>query len=321
MSSLRNRALEKRHRPFRVVVTSPPTVASAYNHVGADYGRYADGDAPNVSSAGRNRFEHADAIVWKAIQAAIEEAAASGVGTLRVLDAGCGPGTWLNRIAAHANALGLAVEGIGIDIADAQLAIARKDARILHADGKRTLTYLQHDLANPLPWPDREFHLVLCNYVVLNHLAPNVLPRAVRELCRVASRRIIATVRGLASPATGCITGTEKVRDYHQDCQRGELALVLEDGSEHRLTFNLFSAETLKALFAEHGEILELRAIDLFASRFAPDAKWTGHLVPGVVGRDEVMLKLRDIEETLCRLPGWIDHGTHVLIVAEPLPS
>ena len=27
--------------------------------------------------------------------------------------------------------------------------------------------------------------------------------------------------------------------------------------------------------------------------------------------------KLREMEEGLCRLPGWIDHGTHVLIVAK----
>jgi hypothetical protein len=30
--------------------------------------------------------------------------------------------------------------------------------------------------------------------------------------------------------------------------------------------------------------------------------------------------KLKEIEESLCRLPGWIDHGTHVLIVAQPKP-
>jgi hypothetical protein len=31
------------------------------------------------------------------------------------------------------------------------------------------------------------------------------------------------------------------------------------------------------------------------------------------------MHKLKELEERLCRLPAWLDHGTHILIVAEPL--
>jgi len=31
------------------------------------------------------------------------------------------------------------------------------------------------------------------------------------------------------------------------------------------------------------------------------------------------MRELKELEERLCRLPGWVDHGTHILIVAEAL--
>jgi hypothetical protein len=93
---------------------------------------------------------------------------------------------------------------------------------------------------------------------------------------------------------------------------------VLKDGTEHRLTFNLYSAGMLKAVFAPHATIVDLRAIDLFLNRFAPDAKWTASMVNGLPGREEVLRKLREIEEPLCRLAGWVDHGTHVLIVAQP---
>ena len=160
--------------------------------------------------------------------------------------------------------------------------------------------------------------MALCNYVVLNHMPKSALPRVAKELCRVASDRVIATVRALASPPTACIIGTEQVREYHQDCGRGELALVLKDGTEHLLTFNLYSADTLQAVFAPHATIVDLRAIDLFLSRFAPDANWTGKLVNRLPGRQEVIRKLQETEEALCRQAGWIDHGTHVLIVAQP---
>ena len=177
---------------------------------------------------------------------------------------------------------------------------------------------MTHDLADPLPWPDGHFHLVLCNYVVLNHLPKSALPRVTEELCRVGRDRVIATVRALASPPTGCIIGSEQVREYHQDCGRGELNLVLKDGTEHLLTFNLYSAETLKALFAPHATVVDVRAIDLFLSRFAPDANWTANLVNTLPGRQEVIRKLQETEEALCRQAGWVDHGTHVLIVAQP---
>jgi hypothetical protein len=126
-------------------------------------------------------------------------------------------------------------------------------------------------------------------------------------------------LRALASPPTACIVGTEQVRELHEDCGRGRLALVLKDGTRHVLTFNLYSAETLAALFAPHAAIVDLRAIDLFVSRFAPGANWTEILVNRLAGRQQVIERLKEMEEPLCRLPGWVDHGTHVLLVARPL--
>jgi SAM-dependent methyltransferase len=179
---------------------------------------------------------------------------------------------------------------------------------------------VQHSLVDPLPWPNGHFDVVLCNFAVLNHLPRTALATAVAELCRVARHRVIATLRALASPPTACIVGTEQVRELREDCARGQLAVVLRDGSKHVLTFNLYSAETLKALFASEAQVIDLRAIDLILSRFAPDANWTEVLVNRLPGRRQVMERLKKLEEALCRLRGWIDHGTHVLIVAEPNP-
>jgi len=315
------------HRVTRSIRHTAPyrssnDVAGAYDYVGDDYGRYADGDGlDNPSASTINRFAHADSIVWATICKAINELRDDGVTTLRVLDAGCGPGTWLARVVCQAHCLGLCIEAVGFDVAPGQLEIARKNAariRPRHPRDTSKIKFLRHDLGEPLPWTDGHFHLVLCNYVVLNHLPKSVLPRAIRELCRVGSFRVVATVRALAGPPTGCIIGLDQVRDYREDCNRGKLALVLKDGTEHVVTFNLYGATSLKALFASHAAIVDLRAIDLFVSRFAPDANWTGNLVNALPGRQDVVQKLKEIEETLCRLPGWIDHGTHVLIVADP---
>ena len=61
-------------------------------------------------------------------------------------------------------------------------------------------------------------------------------------------------------------------------------------------------------------DCIDLRAIDLFLSRFAPDPDWSSNLVNSLPGRDDVIRKLKEIEEDLCRQPGQIDHGTHILI-------
>jgi ubiquinone/menaquinone biosynthesis C-methylase UbiE len=296
-------------------------IALAYDHVGHAYGEYADGDAPDDLSSGGNQFAHADAIVWKAISKAMEELRSSGRARIRVLDAGCGPGTWIRRMATHAHRLKMDFEAVGFDISAGQLEIARKTTEsfgMLRASGARRIEFFEHDLAEALPWPDHHFDIVVCNYVVLNHLKKSALPRAIEELCRVANYRVIATVRALGSPPTGCIIGTEQVHDYRQDCSRGELKLALKDGTEHVLTFNMYSAQVLKALFAPHASLVDVRAVDLFISRFASNPKWTGNLVSALPGRPSVVRKLKEEEERLCRRDGWVDHGTHVLLIARP---
>src|SRR5262245_21247396 len=284
MASLSNYASIPKRRSLERPAgrTASRAVASAYDHAGEDYSSYADGDGHGDPSSGQDRFAHADAIVWDAILSAIRDLRATGGSTLRVLDAGCGPGTWLNRVASYAHRLGFDIEAVGVDISKAQLVIARTRAARSDPRDKThrcKITFLEHDLSDPLPWPDRHFHIVLCNYVVLNHLPRTTLPRTVEDLCRVASYRVIASVRALASPPTVCITGTEHAREYRQDCCRGELKVLLNDGTEHRLTFNLYSAETLRAMFAQHSAVADMRALDLFVSRFAADANWTSKAI------------------------------------------
>ena len=302
----------KQRRPDPACAT-----ARAYDQAGEAYGAYADGRAAHYCST--SRFAHADNIVWDSLRKSIDELSEAGITTLRILDAGCGPGTWVRRVAAYARRMHLSVDATGFDIAEGQLEIARRHMDgATGASGNTRVRFLAHNLADPLPWSNGAFHLVLCNYIVLNHLDRSALPGAIGELCRVANHRVIATLRAVASPVTACIIGTEHVSQYHHDRHNGELRLVLKDGSEHVLTLNLYSAERLKALFGTRATIVDLRAVDLFLSRFALDENWTAQLASALPGRSQVLRSLRVAEEQLCREPAWLDHGTHILLVARP---
>ena len=239
-----------------------------------------------------------------------------------MLDAGCGPGTWTRRIADYARDIGLGITVIGIDISTTQLEIARNEARAHESATSRnlaaTIEFQACDLSQPLPWSDRHFDLVLCNYTVLNHLADEALPAAINELCRVASGDVIATLRAIGSSPTACIIGMEHVRQYRQDNDNGALTVTLDDESMHQVPFKMYTAKALSAMFSPHAYIHELRAIDIFSGRFAADGNWNAPLLRNLSERSLVLEQLAKLEEDLCRQPGWIDHGTHVLIVARP---
>ncbi len=296
--------------------------ASAYNHVGDDYSRYADGDAALAQSTlSACRFAHADTIVWKSLQATLDELRQSGITSARVLDAGCGPGLWSKRIADYSRSIGLHVSIVGFDISSAQLEIARHEAEkyldCLPNGAKPAFDFREQDLSRPLPWADGYFDLVLCNYTVLNHITPHTLPSAIAELCRVSTGHLIATLRAVGSTPTVCITGMERVREYRHDAGRSNLTFTLNDGSQHALPFKIYSAQALEGLFSPHADVVDIRAIDIFVSRFAGDKNWTSSLLDGLPDRPAIVEKLKDMEESFCRLPGWIDHGTHVLVVAK----
>jgi SAM-dependent methyltransferase len=300
--------------------------ANAYNHVGPNYARYADG-APggNAPQAAPYRFAQADSIVWEAVQSALDSLRSAGASRVRILDAGCGPGGWSKKIAEYCLSVGLSAEIVGVDISTHQLEFARRDSaewlRRYQTQTKVSLQFQEQDLSRRLPWADGYFHLTLCNYTVLNHLAESVLSSAIAELCRVTEESVIATLRAVGSQPTACIIGMEHVREYQHDQKRGRLALSLDDGSQHQLPFKLYAAQELERLFSPHSSIQDLRAIDIFMSRFAPDAHWTSLLLEALPTRSLLVDKLKEMEEALCRLPGWVDHGTHVLIVTKPKPN
>ena len=72
-------------------------VAAAYNQAGGDYVAYADGD-PTHLFAFNGLHAYADRRVWTLLEAKLTDLRATGASSICILDAGCGPGTWLRRL-------------------------------------------------------------------------------------------------------------------------------------------------------------------------------------------------------------------------------
>jgi len=177
-------------------------VAAAYNQSGADYVAYADGDPTHLFAFG-GLHAYADRQIWALLEAKLTELRATGASSIAILDAGCGPGTWLRRIVLRAHALGFAtINARGFDLARAQFLRARLLARNLSGISGVNLTFDVADLMGELPEADASVDLTLCLYSVLSHLPVARLPKISAEIARVTSGCFIATVRAVGSTPT-----------------------------------------------------------------------------------------------------------------------
>ncbi|MGC1303571.1 MAG: hypothetical protein WA840_14475, partial [Caulobacteraceae bacterium] len=80
-------------------------VAAVYNRAGDGYAAYADGD-PDQLFVFEGLHGYADRRLWALLESKLLDLQAEGATSVSLLDAGCGPGTWLRRLATRAKALG-----------------------------------------------------------------------------------------------------------------------------------------------------------------------------------------------------------------------
>src|SRR3979490_2844758 len=151
-------------------------VAEIYNQAGDDYVCYADGD-PSQPFAFDGMHAYADRCVWAVLETKLTDLRAAGASSVRFLDAGCGPGTWLRRLVIRARALGFSsIAARRFDIAQAQIKRARSAARNLSSLPGVNLTCDVADLADRLPEADTSVDLTLCLYTGFSHLPVGRLP-------------------------------------------------------------------------------------------------------------------------------------------------
>jgi SAM-dependent methyltransferase len=288
-------------------------VADIYNQAGDDYVSYADGDASRLF-AFDGVHAYADRCVWAVLENKLTDLRASGASSIRLLDAGCGPGTWLLRLVVRAHALGFSsITARGFDIAQAQIQRARLAARSPCSLAGVSLTFDVADLADRLPEPDGSVDLTLCLYSALSHLPVTRLPEISKELARVTSGYCITTVRPIGSTPTAFIDSIEKVRRLKQDHVRNRCEIDLSDGRHMAFSFHQFTAVELRNYFAGCFDIEDLRGLDLFHSRFMPDSRWNPVSAPGD-GR--LADELERLEEAHASRQEFMDRATHLLLVA-----
>jgi SAM-dependent methyltransferase len=295
------------------VAEATDDVADIYNQAGDDYVSYADGD-PSQPFAFDGLHAYADRCVWTTLEAKLVDLRAAGANSVRFLDAGCGPGTWLRRLVLRAHALGFSnITARGFDIAEAQIKRARRIAANLSSLPGVNLQFDVADLTDRLPETDASVDLTLCLYSALSHLPVARLKDISTEIARVTSGHFIATVRPVGSTPTGFVDSVENVRRLKQDHVRDRCEIDLRDGRRLAFGFHMFTAVELQSHFAGCFDVEDLRGLDLFHSRFAPDSRWNPERLSG---DNSLADELEVLEKACATRPEFMDRAAHLLLVA-----
>jgi SAM-dependent methyltransferase len=287
-------------------------IATAYNQAGDKYLAYADGD-PDRLYAFDGQYSHGDRCIWELLDTKLRALRAAGATSIRILDLGCGPGTWLRRVVTRARVLGFdSISARGFDIADAQVRRARELATDLSNLPGVRLSFEIGDIFEPLAESDTSVDLCVCLCAVLNHIPTPDLSAVLAEVARVTAGCFVTTVRAVGSTPTVYVDAIEQARRFRQDNLTNRLDVEFQDGHRVSLNSHLFSAAELRSLVAPHLDIDDIRGIDLFHGRFAADPRWN----PRDTGtHSQFCGELDQLEKAYCRDAEFIDHATHLLLV------
>ncbi len=301
------------HRLVSQATFVPDDTALAYDSAGHDYLHYADGDVTLPFDFNSN-FSFADREIWRRLDATLVRFAEDGRRSITLLDAGCGPGTWLKRIVLRAAELGFTkIEAYGFDISPNMIALAKEQAGSID-NPTIHINLICCDITQTLPFEDAKFDLSLCLYGVVNHLPVEVHDRVAGELNRVTEGTLFVTVRTVGSQPTIYIDRLDRALTFHQDNDADLMEVDLIDGRHISFTSHLFTSGDLRALFRGRFACTLMVGLDVFHGRFALDERWN----PGsITDQADFEGHLVELEHRYACLPLFIDRAAHILLVGE----
>jgi SAM-dependent methyltransferase len=251
---------------------------------------------------------YTDQALWRRLDAMLVRMWTGGRRAIRILDLGCGTGSWLLRLAVRARDLGFsAIDGLGVDISPAMIDIARSRLRYAF-DPHIGLRFDVADMLDAIGEEDEgSFDIVIC-LGVLNHLTADQRARAAAGIERVCDGEIFVTALSVGGNLSIDLADAFDARQLHQDNAADRLEIHLQDGRRLDLPSHLFSAHELPTIFSDHVERQELLGLDLFHGRFHDDPRWNpAGLDHG--DRDEELVRL----EHLCEaMPAMLDSAAQI---------
>jgi hypothetical protein len=132
-------------------------------------------------------------------------------------------------------------------------------------------------------------------------------------MARVTSGDFVITVRPAGSPPSILVDSIEKARSFQCDHHSDTCKIELVGGKKITVPVHLFSISELRDYFAPHYEIEELRGLDLFHSRFAPDSRWN----PFTLRFDNALSgELEGLEAIYASNPAFMERAAHLLVSA-----
>ena len=288
-------------------------IAKAYDEAGERYLNYADGSLARLYGFD-SQYSFGDQQTWAAIEDHLHRLRLSGQRTLRVLDLGCGPGTWLRRTIDRAHQMGFTeIVARGVDLSHSQIKRAKALSHALSTRAGISLVFEAGDIRGMLPEPDNSVDLCLCLYGVLNHVPVAELDAVMGEIARVTSGQFTATVRTVGSTPTIYVESVSAARSFNQNNRFNRLEVEFQNGRRASFNSHLFSRKEIRALIVPHMKIDDLRGLDLFHGRFSTDPRWNPETTQSTNG---FMRELAALETRYSHDPEFMDHATHLLIVA-----
>ena len=287
--------------------------AHAYDLSACRHHAYADID-PEAPFNLNGCMSFADQEIWKRLNATLERLAAGNRKSISLLDAGCGPGTWLRRLALRARELGFErVDAFGFDISPGMIELAR--AAVSHIDDQAvSMNFMVRDIISGHAFGNNEFDITICLYGVLNHVPAGARELVAAELRRVTSDTLFVTVRAAGSLPTIYIDSIDRATAFYQNHEADCMEIYLKDGSYVGFTSHLFTSGELRTLFQPHLSSTVLIGLDLFHSRFAASPQWN----PGTLTDEEAFeTELTDLERLFASNPHFIDRAAHILLIGD----